>query len=173
MMTAKTCQPPFARWLTWQFAFQCSSQGENVHTRAKRSRYLFLASAVVAVLGSSGCSVNVDRQSNSEAGGPPRAIAPEHAQRATVSALTYGDNDLPVREYACYGDGSQVLAGLGFKVLGDGRYTDLDEAESGSYSVDGDTVTFTGGNLDGMVGRNFDRTHGSFVIGQMAECEPW
>jgi hypothetical protein len=139
---------------------------------ARPSRNLLFASAIAVVLGSSGCSVNIDGRSAGDAGARSNAAATAPTHRSAVSLLSYG-NDLPSREYACYGDGSQVLAGLGFKVLGSGRYTDLDEVESGLYSVDGDTVTFTGGNLDGMVGRDFDPTHGSFVIGQMAECEPW
>jgi hypothetical protein len=78
---------------------------------------------------------------------------------------------LKVGEYACYGSGGRIMIGLGFKVLPDNRYTDLDGKNSGSFSVVGDTVRFRGGHLDGQTGRSL-RGH-SFTIGKQAECEPY
>jgi hypothetical protein len=78
---------------------------------------------------------------------------------------------LKVGEYACYGVGGRIMIGLGFKVLPDNRYKDLDGKNSGSFSVVGDTVRFRGGHLDGQTGRNL-RGH-SFTIGKQAECEPY
>ncbi|NGP18387.1 hypothetical protein [Devosia aurantiaca] len=75
-------------------------------------------------------------------------------------------------EYACYGNGSQVLAGLGFIASADGTYTDLDHTTGGSYFVEGSEVFFVGGRLGGETGRELDAV-GSFVIGDMAVCEPW
>ena len=59
-------------------------------------------------------------------------------------------------EYACAGSGGTILVGLGFKVLADGSYTDLDGKTSGrlAYGADGSTVSFVGGHLAGEVGRN-------------------
>lgn len=77
---------------------------------------------------------------------------------------------LKLGEYACYGSGGEVLIGLGFKVLASNRYTDLDGKEAGSFTVEGDTVTFRGGHLDGQVGRNL-RDY-KFNI-HSASCEPF
>jgi hypothetical protein len=59
-------------------------------------------------------------------------------------------------EYACVGSGGTILIGLGFRVLTNGTYTDLDNTTSGrlAYGADGSTVTFVGGHLDGQVGRD-------------------
>ncbi len=58
-------------------------------------------------------------------------------------------------EYACAGSGGTILIGLGFKLLADGTYTDLDGKNRGrvTYSADGSTVTFVGGHLNGQIGR--------------------
>jgi hypothetical protein len=57
-------------------------------------------------------------------------------------------------EFACAGSGGTILIGLGFKILADGTYTDLDGKNKGrvTYSADGATVTFVGGHLNGQVG---------------------
>ncbi len=55
-------------------------------------------------------------------------------------------------EYACAGSGGTILIGLGFKLKGDGTYTDLDGKSSGRVSFSGSTVKFIGGHLDGYVG---------------------
>ncbi len=78
---------------------------------------------------------------------------------------------LKVGEYACYGSGGRIMIGLGFKVLPSNRYTDLDGKESGTFSISGTTVTFSGGHLDGQTGRNL-RNY-KFTIGAQAECEPF
>jgi len=74
-------------------------------------------------------------------------------------------------EYACYGDGGEVLIGLGFKVLPGGNYTDLDNQSKGTYAIDADNVVFHGGHLDGQTGRELK--DGRFRIGMMADCEPY
>jgi hypothetical protein len=78
---------------------------------------------------------------------------------------------LKIGEYACYGAGGRILAGLGFKVLAGNRYTDLDGGNRGSFSIVGDTVRFRGGHLGGQVGREL-RGH-NFRIGAQASCEPF
>jgi hypothetical protein len=80
------------------------------------------------------------------------------------------DGGLRVGEYACYGSGGTLLIGAGFKVTDDSHYTDLDDTTSGTYAVDGDTVTFTGGHLDGQSGH--DLQDGTFTIGAGVNCEP-
>ncbi|MCP3734241.1 hypothetical protein M9979_05040 [Sphingomonas sp. RP10(2022)] len=101
--------------------------------------------------------------------------------RATVPATTVppppraaaargGGGALPDGEYACYGSGMTVLAGLGFKTSG-GTYTDLDGRERGTVTVRGTDVIFTGGHLGGQIGR--DLKGKGFRIGAMATCEKW
>jgi hypothetical protein len=97
------------------------------------------------------------------AGTPPPAPA--------TPAASGGSSALPAGEYACYGSGGTLLIGLGFRNLGNGKYTDLDRKSTGTYTVQGGTITFRGGHLDGQTGRNL---HGNkFVLGSMVSCEPY
>lgn len=88
-----------------------------------------------------------------------------------VLAQSAVNGSLRLGEYACYGSGGRILAGFGFKVLAGGRYTDLDATSSGSYTVEGDTLKFRGGHLDGTVGRALKKSN--FRIGAQADCEPF
>jgi hypothetical protein len=63
------------------------------------------------------------------------------------------------------------MIGLGFKVLPGGRYTDLDGSNAGSYSANGETVTFRGGHMASSNGREL--RDGKFRVGAQASCEPW
>lgn len=76
-----------------------------------------------------------------------------------------------VAEYMCVGSGGRILIGLGFRVTGAGRYTDLEGGNAGSFTVGGGRVTFRGGHLDGQVGRDID-AYGGFTIGAGAHCAP-
>jgi hypothetical protein len=91
-------------------------------------------------------------------------VAPPSRELAGPAGLKAG-------EYACYGSGGRLMVGLGFKVLSRNRYTDLEDDNAGSFSVDGTNVTFHDGHLDGETGRNL-RGH-SFTLGDQAECEPY
>ena len=79
---------------------------------------------------------------------------------------------LKTGEYACYGSGGRIMIGLGFKVNGGGRYTDLDGKNPGTFSVAAGNVRFKGGHLDGQVGRALTEK-GRFRIGAQASCEPF
>ena len=98
--------------------------------------------------------------------GPAPAPPAARPRQAAAPAGT-----LKTGEYACYGFGGQIMAGLGFKVTGRGRYTDLEGGNSGTFSVNGSTVTFRGGHLDGQTGREL--TANGFRIGMQANCEFW
>ena len=89
--------------------------------------------------------------------------------QAIASGATAFEGGLKPGEYACYGS-SGILIGLGFKVLAGNKYTDLDGKEHGTFSIEGDTVTFHGGHLDGQVGKNLKAY--KFNI-HSAECEPF
>lgn len=88
-----------------------------------------------------------------------------------TQAQSTDSGSLRLGEYACYGSGGRILAGSGFKVLAGGRYTDLDATSSGTYTVEGDTVKFRGGHLNGTVGRALRNNH--FRIRAQADCEPF
>ncbi|HEY6391271.1 MAG TPA: hypothetical protein VIX89_08340 [Bryobacteraceae bacterium] len=96
------------------------------------------------------------------AGTPPPAPAPPAGQ---------GSSALATGEYACYGSGGRLLIGLGFKVVSNGKYTDLDHKSTGAFTVQGGTITFHGGHLDGQTGRNLRGN--KFVLGSMVSCEPF
>jgi hypothetical protein len=64
------------------------------------------------------------------------------------------------------------MIGLGFRVVGPGRYTDLEGKNRGSFTVSGGMVRFSGGHLGGQTGRDLTST-GSFTIGAQAGCEPY
>jgi hypothetical protein len=81
------------------------------------------------------------------------------------------NDGLKTGEYACYGSGGSILVGLGFKVLGGERYTDLDGKSAGTYTVTTGSVRFAGGHLDGQNARNLG--NGRFVLGLGATCEPF
>ena len=90
---------------------------------------------------------------------------------ATKPAPQPGKTGLKLGEYACYGSGGRIMAGLAFKALAGNRYTDLEGGNPGSYSTTADTVTFSGGHLDGTSGRAL-RNH-NFRVGAQATCEPF
>ena len=69
-------------------------------------------------------------------------------------------------EYMCVGS-SGILVGLGFKLRGDGAYTDLDGKSAGRINFNGTSATFVGGHLDGQVARNI-RGGKNFEIGMIS-----
>lgn len=90
---------------------------------------------------------------------------------AAASVPIAASDGLRLGEYACYGSGGRILAGFGFKVLAGGRYTDMDATSSGAFKIEGDTLKFRGGHLDGTAGRALNK--GNFRIGAQATCEPF
>jgi hypothetical protein len=98
------------------------------------------------------------------------AAAPEGTP-PPAPAASQGSSALATGEYACYGSGGRLLIGLGFKVIANGKYTDLDRKSTGAFTVQGSTITFHGGSLDGQTGRNLRGN--KFVLGSMVSCEPF
>jgi hypothetical protein len=123
------------------------------------------------------CIISFDGYGPEWSGLPVPSLRPPGSGEITKPVTRYQapdpsqDGVLPEGEYACYGSGSQVMAGLAFRVTSGDTYTDLDGTVSGRFETSGRGVRFSGGHLDGMEGR--DLNAGSFVIGEMANCEPW
>ncbi len=80
---------------------------------------------------------------------------------------------LYIGEYASYGTGNRLMAGMGFILKSNGRYTDVDNERGGSYIYNAKlaTITFKGGFLDGQVGKNVSSS--GFDLSNTVRCEPW
>lgn len=102
---------------------------------------------------------------NARPGSAPR-LAPASV-RATATAT---GGALKPGEYVCYGSGGRILAGLGFKLLPGGRYTDLEGGNAGRIAVSAGQISFVGGHLGGRTARRLGGN--SFAFGQ-TECEPY
>ena len=93
------------------------------------------------------------------------------AQSPSTATAAAEGRSLRVGEYACYGSGSQIMAGLGFKVLPGGRYTDLDGKNPGTYSISGTNITFHGGHMESVKG--WELKGHNFRVGAQAVCSPF
>ena len=94
------------------------------------------------------------------AGNPP--AAPVAAPQGKGSPVASG-------EWACYANG--VLIGSGFRIAGNGQYSDPDRTNPGTYTVQpgAATITFRGGQLDGQTGRSFRGNE--FDMSNRIHCE--
>lgn len=103
----------------------------------------------------------------------PRASGPAPALRAPAPARTTAaaSGALALGEYGCVGFGGRMINGLAFRLTGPNTYTDLDNARPGTYTISGSTISFRGGHLDGVTGRDIKGNH--FILAQKAECEIW
>jgi hypothetical protein len=110
---------------------------------------------------------------NNETGIRPATgkIGPAPQPAAPVRAQPGPGNSLRVGAYACYGSGGQIMAGLKFNITGPGQYRDAYGA-AGTYSISGGNVSFRGGAMDGMSGREL-KSNNSFRLGSRANCELW
>jgi hypothetical protein len=106
----------------------------------------------------------------SVAGHPASALTGSTAQRPADKSQA---NTLYMGQWACYGVGSRLMAGMGFVLDRNGVYADVDGKRGGrySYSAASSTITFNGGFLGGQIGRNV-RTTG-FNMSSTVSCEPW
>jgi hypothetical protein len=104
--------------------------------------------------------------------GAPAGKAPTDAKPAAPPAATEGGN-LYLGEYACYGAGNQLMAGMGFQLKPGGKYHDVDGERGGTYVYDAheSTISFRGGFLSGQAGRNVRNT--GFRLSSTVNCEPW
>jgi hypothetical protein len=105
--------------------------------------------------------------------GTPAGKAPSADVKTPPAPESRETGNLYVGEYACYGAGGRLMAGMGFHLTPGGKYHDLDTARGGTYLYNaGDsTISFKGGFLDGQVGRHVRNT--GFALSQTVNCEPW
>jgi len=82
-------------------------------------------------------------------------------------------SSLYIGEYACYGTGGRLMAGMGFTLLNGGNYYDLDKRRGGkfTYNAQKATISFSGGFLGGQTGKNVTAT--GFQLSNTVYCEPW
>ena len=94
-------------------------------------------------------------------------IAPQQKPSANKSSTLY------IGEYACYGTGNRLMAGMGFILKPNATYVDLDNKRGGSYTYNAQsaTITFNKGFLAGQVGKNVKQT--GFQISNTVTAEPW
>jgi hypothetical protein len=94
------------------------------------------------------------------------------AKPAANSAAAERGN-LYLGEYACYGAGNHLMAGMGFLLESSGKYHDVGGQRAGTYTYNApqSTVSFHGGFLDGQAGRNVRNT--GFQLSATVHCEPW
>lgn len=106
--------------------------------------------------------------------GKPAEQGATSTPSAVVGKQQAAAGNLYLGEYACYGAGGRLMAGMGFRLLAGGKYSDLDGSRgSGSYRHDAgsSTLSFSGGFLDGQKGSNVRIT--GFQISSTVNCEPW
>lgn len=97
-------------------------------------------------------------------------------EQVAVAAKNEGINtasELYVGKYACYGTGGRMMAGMGFILLANGRYYDLDKNSGGSYSYNPQkaTIRFKGGFLSGQQGTGVKQT--GFKLSNTVNAEPY
>lgn len=107
------------------------------------------------------------------AGSPAPPPSPSASQTASRPSSAANGGSPPMGEYACYGVGSRLMAGMGFRLNAGGKYTDVDGKRGGTYAIQPaqHTISFTGGFLDGQTGRNAGPR--GFSLTSSVSCEPW
>lgn len=90
-----------------------------------------------------------------------------------VTQAANKSGSLYVGQYACYGTGNRLMAGMGFTLKPDGTYVDLENGRGGTYTYNSQnaTISFTGGFLSGQVGKNVRMS--GFQISNTVTAEPW
>jgi hypothetical protein len=103
--------------------------------------------------------------------GNTNSNAVNNPKNAPPKQTSGNSSGLKIGEYACTGSGGRMMIGLGFKVLSGNRYTNLDGDQSGTFTISGGKITFRGGHLDGVIGR--DLKDNWFTVASQAQCGPY
>ncbi len=92
---------------------------------------------------------------------------------ASSRSATAASGEIHIGEWACYGAGGSLLAGLAFHLQANGTYLDGDKKPAGRWTRDSaaGTIAFKGGHLDGEVARGVKPA--SITLGSQVGCEPW
>ncbi|MBK8284985.1 MAG: hypothetical protein IPK97_08855 [Ahniella sp.] len=103
---------------------------------------------------------------------PVTSLAGQRAAAVAMPPPPEGGS-LALGEYACYGTGSQLMAGMGFVLSSDGSYADLDDDRGGNWQYDegSASIRFSGGFLDGQRGSGVSAE--GFAITDTVSCEPY
>ena len=103
---------------------------------------------------------------------PLTSLSGQRAAAVAMPAAPTG-GALALGEYACYGTGSQLMAGMGFVLSPDGTYADLDNDRGGSWQLDegSASIRFSGGFLDGQRGTGVSAE--GFAMTNTVSCEPY
>lgn len=131
-----------------------------------------LAPMLASWKGSAGAPASAPAAASASAAAGAAAPATAAAEGAGPAPAQSSGGGLRPGEYACYGSGQTVLAGLGFKVDAGGNYTDLDGGSRGTVTVSGGDVIFNGGHLGTYKGRDLKNGR-SFTIARMVSCDLW
>ena len=118
-------------------------------------------------------SQGVESQPVSAVPGTVYEVGKKQAAGNTPATNNKNANTLYIGEYAAYGTGGRMMTGMGIILTADKKYYDLDKQRGGTYSYNqkAGTITFTGGFLDGKVGKNVNAT--GFDISETVHYEPW
>ncbi len=103
---------------------------------------------------------------------PLTSLQGQRAEAVAMPAPAKG-GALAIGEYACYGTGGRLMAGMGFVLSSDGTYADLDDDRGGRWQHDEGTasIRFSGGFLDGQNGSGVSAE--GFAISNTVSCEPY
>ncbi len=127
-----------------------------------------LAGAAASPGASSGSSTAAQRSPAAATTAAPTPPSSSSAREpANAASLRTG-------EYACYGRGGMLMAGMGFRLAAGGRYTDIDGQRAGRYTLDParGTVSFSGGHLGGQTA-TLSGGASAIRFSNMVSCEPW
>jgi hypothetical protein len=98
------------------------------------------------------------------------ACRPEPVYVAPPPPPPKPQGSLKVGDYYCYTAGGVELPNQAFRVPTPGRYQASDGHAKGTFAIEEDRVSFTGGHFDKSTGRNLKAD--TFRIGTGIECAP-
>jgi hypothetical protein len=100
------------------------------------------------------------------------SLSGQRASRVAPPPAPTGGS-LALGQYACYGTGGRLMAGMGFVLAANGTYADLDGDRGGRWQYDDGaaSIAFSGGFLDGQRGTGASAE--GFAISNTVSCEPY
>ena len=120
------------------------------------------------------CKANVSEGSESiSVDALPGSVYVPGNKPAPAKNLANKKPTLYIGEYAAYGTGGTLMAGMGMILLPGNRYYDLDKKRGGTYTFNAQagTIKFNGGFLGSLTGKNVGSN--GFDISATVHYEPW